>query len=33
MVVGLEPLSHGLPGVYRVHQTERVDFSRGNDEE
>lgn len=33
MVVGLEPFSHCLPGVYRMHQAERVDFPSDNDEE
>ena len=33
MIVGLEPFSHGLPGVDRVHQAQRVDFSGDNDEE
>ena len=31
--MGLEPFSHRLPGVYRVHQAERIDFSRDNDKE
>ena len=33
MVVGLEPLSHGLSGVDGVHQAERIDFACDNDEE
>ena len=33
MVVGLEPLSHGLSGVDGVHQAECIDFACDDDEE